>query len=230
MNFPVGILGAGLGSRMASKAKAKPLALLKGETILSRLLGQLERAGAKPIYCALRDELLTEEDRRQLPKQESIHYCFVNTPSSLHTLIALAREMKTMDQPILFLMADSVLLDEDLEKFVTYCRSLPPHLGALLVTPHVDDEKPLWVSANQDSFAHGIGKEKGQFVTSGAYWLTPAMLTAASAFAQEGGERMRALLQRFESAGLPLKLFVVAKTLDIDHPSDLEAAATFLGD
>lgn len=89
----IGVLGAGLGSRMQSMSKAKPLAKLGSHSLLELLLLSLQNTSPTGITCALRDELLDEIDKQNLPAQAE--YIFVNTDSSLHTLNELILKMGT---------------------------------------------------------------------------------------------------------------------------------------
>lgn len=224
----VGVLGAGLGSRLASRAKAKPLALLRGKSLLSHLIAALKACGIESVRCALRDELLTAEEKSLLPKEEGVSYIFVNTESSLHTLVELIASMGTAAGPALFTMADTVLRPEDLRRFVEFCRALPPHECAVLTTTFVDDEKPLWVHLKPNGEAEKFSSEPGSQVTSGMYFLQPQAMEIAKELTDGGVHKMRNFLAELTTRGIPIKTFVVSKTIDVDHPSDLDKAAAFM--
>lgn len=221
----LGILGAGLGSRMKSETHTKPLAKLAGKTLLEHLLLRFEGSGITDIHCALREELLTAQDKTQLPPGP--RYLFVNTESSLHTLGALVESMGTQT-PVLFTMADTVLRRSDLQDFVNFCRQLGPHESAILATPHVDDESPLWVHSSSQGLATKFGLPASGLVTSGMYFLQPQVMEIAKKKISEGTHKMRNFLASLAEQGIAIKTFVVAKTLDVDHPSDLEKAEEFL--
>ncbi len=238
-NFPVGILGAGLGSRLKSESHAKPLAKIGGSSLLQRWLDQLSRSSDGSILCALREELLKDEDFQNLPKSPFLNYLFVNTPSSLHTLVELIRALKKPTVPTLFLMADTILKDQDLQNFVNFCQKLPHDQCAVLTTTYVDDEKPLWVHRSAaglvTDFASSPNPEEtsslsqpAQEITSGLYWLNPKAMEIAEEVLAEGTDKMRNFLKRLATGGTPIKTFVVAKTIDVDHPLDLKKAADFL--
>jgi NDP-sugar pyrophosphorylase family protein len=225
-----GILGAGLGSRLKTAAGAKPLAPLKGgKNLLEILLERFRLNGIKEIACALRAELITEDLRAHLPQTAGLSYLFVNTESSLHTLAELIGKLGT-SSPVLFSMADTVLLAEDLSRFVAFCAALPRGESAVLVTPFVDDEKPLWVSVDSQGRVLRFGSEKGHYVTSGMYYLSPAAMELALKEVASGTHKMRNFLANLVNARDPVRAFVVTKTIDVDHPSDLEKAAQFLSD
>jgi NDP-sugar pyrophosphorylase family protein len=224
----VGVLGAGLGSRLASRAKAKPLALLGSKSLLSHLISALKNCGIVNIQCALRDELLTPEEKNGLPREDGVSFLFVNTESSLHTLVELIGSMGTQDGPALFTMADTVLRPQDLLAFVDFCQNLPAGECAVLTTTFVDDEKPLWVHVKPNGEAAKFSSEPALQVTSGMYFLQPQAMEIAKELTGKGVHKMRNFLAELTTRGMPIKTFVVSKTIDVDHPSDLDKAAAFI--
>jgi NDP-sugar pyrophosphorylase family protein len=227
--FRVGILGAGLGSRLNSAAGAKPLApVLGGRSLLELLVARLRNNGVNTISCALRAEQFNSELRALLPEAPGLSYLFADTESSLHTLVALIGKLGPAEGPVLFMMADTVMLPDDFTRFLAFCAALPEHANAVLVTPHVDDEKPLWVDVDGAGLVTRFGAEKGAFVTSGMYFLSPSAMKIAFEEVAAGTHKMRNFLSKMAERKLPINSFVVAKTIDVDHPSDLQKAAEFL--
>ena len=224
----LGVLGAGLGSRLSSRAKAKPLAQVGGQSLLAHLIYRFHACVIAEMRCALRDELLSPDEKATLPQKEGVSYLFVNTESSLHTLVELIRSLKEKEGPVLFTMADTVLRKEDLRQFVDFCRKLGPGENAVLVTPHVDDEKPLWVQQDSQGRAISFGSEPAKVVTSGMYLLQPQAMEIAEEVLAEGTEKMRNFLRALTERKQLIKTFVVTKTIDVDHPSDLDQAAQFM--
>lgn len=226
--YRVGILGAGLGSRLKTEAGAKPLASLGGgETLLGLLLGRFRKEGAGDILCALRGELMTDSLRASLPGHPGVRYLFKDTESSLHTLTELIRGWERRE-PTLFSMADTVMLPEDFSRFLAFCAGLAPGENAVLVTTFIDDEKPLYVRLDGQGNATGFGSDATPHVTSGMYFLSPEAMEIALEMVDSGVHKMRNFLSGLASRGAPIKTFVVGKTIDVDHPSDLAKAAAFL--
>jgi NDP-sugar pyrophosphorylase family protein len=227
--FRVGILGAGLGSRLNSSAGAKPLApVLGGRSLLELLVSRLRKSGVNTISCALRAEQFNAELRSLLPQAPGLTYLFADTESSLHTLAELIKKLEAAKGPALFMMADTVMLPDDFTRFLAFCGALPEGANAVLVTPHVDDEKPLWVDVDAAGLVTRFGSEKGAYVTSGMYFLSPAAMKIALEEVAAGTHKMRNFLSKMAERKLPINSFVVAKTIDVDHPSDLQKAAEFL--
>ena len=224
----VGILGAGLGSRLQSVSHTKALAAIDGIPLVARLQRQLLDLGAEKISLALRDELLTDTDKAGLPRDPRIEYIFVNTDSSLHTLAALVEHLGPAPAPVLFSMVDTILRPDDLRAFWDFCRGLPAGECAVLGTKFVDDEKPLWVRADKDGYVTSFGAPTGDFITSGMYFLSPEAMQLAPSLVASGTHKMRNFLAHLVERGAAIKTFVVEKTIDVDHPSDLAMAADFL--
>jgi CTP:molybdopterin cytidylyltransferase MocA len=222
----VAILGAGLGSRLQGLAKAKPLAQISGISLVARLESQFRLLGASDITFALREELLNDADKSELPRTPK--YIFVNTESSLHTLVELVNAISADAEPALFSMVDTILRDSDLADFWNFCTGLAPGDCALLVTPFVDDEKPLWVQVDEKGYVINFEQEGARLVTSGMYFLTPKAMKIAPELTSKGVQKMRNFLGELAIRKVPIKTFVVAKTIDVDHPSDLESAERFL--
>ena len=223
----VGILAAGLGSRMQEKSKTKPLAKIQGRTLLEYQLENYQKITKGEIHCALREELLNDQDKATLLKAHKAHFLFVNTDSSLHTLGKLIAEMGK-DEPILFSMVDTIIKKSDLTHFVEFCSKLRPGENAVVTTKFIDDEKPLWVHSDPNGNITAFNDQPSPLVTSGIYYLTPEARTLAQNLIWGGTHKMRNFLGNLVSHGICVKSFVVEKTIDVDHPSDLEKAEEFL--
>ncbi len=227
INFRIGVLGAGLGSRLREQTRSKPLAKVGGETLIGALLGRFIRAGANDIHCALRAELMDNEMRAELPRLPGVEYYFVDTESSLHTLNELILSWPKAG-PTLFSMADTIMLPADFDRFMKFCSQLGPAENAVLATRYIDDEKPLYVKTDGSNMATGFGPEPSPVITSGMYFLSPQAMKTAAEMVNSGTHKMRNFLSGLAENGASIKTFVVDKTIDVDHPSDLAKAADFL--
>ncbi len=222
-----GILGAGLGSRLQGVAACKPLATLGNQSLLSRILHLLKEEGVQNVHCALRDELMPQNMRPDLPA--GCQYIFVNTESSLHTLAAVAETFQPLPERLFLTMADTVLKDTDFKAFFRFCRSLEREECAILATRYIDDEKPLYVDIEAGTQrARSFGSHPTPFVTSGMYCLSREALELLPEQLSGGMAKMRNFLAFLTNERIPIKTFVVEKTVDVDHPEDLKLANEFL--
>lgn len=227
--FAAGILGAGLGSRMQSVSSCKPLTKVAGETLLGRTARLLLEAGANPVVCALRDELVPPTARDDLPSGP--RYIFVNTESSLHTLAEVLRALpKPWPNHVFFTMADTVLAPHDFQAYLRFCRQLNPGECGILATRFIDDEKPLYVHQDPSGRVQRFGgSEASGIVTSGMYYLSSEALALVEPEVARGTHKMRNFLGLLAERQVPIKSFVVEKTIDVDHPLDLAQAEALLG-
>jgi hypothetical protein len=60
------------------------------------------------------------------------------------------------------------------------------------------------------------------------YLLPPQALKIAEKAVGAGVSKMRNFLSHLTECGISIKIFVVEKTIDVDHPSDLQTAEHFL--
>ena len=130
-------------------------------------------------------------------------------------------------------MVDALVRDQDFERFVSFCDRLESGETALLVTPHVDDEKPLYVDVDSEGFIHGFSAEpiptrNQQLITSGIYCLNPGVFEDAKLAALTNMNRVRGFLSFMIERGTRMRTFVVDKTIDVDRPEDLAQAQSFL--
>jgi CTP:molybdopterin cytidylyltransferase MocA len=226
------ILAGGEGSRMAADGIAEPKALvpLAGRAQLVRLMETFLALGCETVTCMLRDDVPagTVPPWAALPTDRvHVHRC--HTPSSLHTLVAGLRLVPP--GPVLCSMVDTVM---PAAEWVRVTREMLGALadgadGALLTTPYVDDEHPLYVSQTPDSRVVGVGATPSVpvRVTGGVYAFAPGARTLAFEALSLGAGRMREFL-----ALLALRGQVVAvetdKVIDLDRGSDLAAATAWL--
>lgn len=225
------ILGAGLGSRLQSITPSKPLLKIEGRTLLERLLSQLQEFGFSSLRCALRDELLSSGDKAALPRDGQ--YLFVNTESSLHTLgevVQAEKKMLAAKEALFVTMADTILRPQDFQAFIQFCRDLTLGESAILATPYVRDEKPLVVETNKDGIVTRFGSElrEDSLVTSGMYCLSAQALHAVEPCLASGMHKMRNFLSHLVEKNQKIRVFVVEKTIDVDHPEDLQDALRFI--
>ena len=139
-------------------------------------------------------------------------------------------------------MVDTVLKKEDLQSFLKFCSREHQGKTQLLVTPFVEDEKPLVVKVDgnrneKQSEIVQIGGtfEAGDVVTSGMYCFSPLVfdLFKGQSKDQENQDlknmnKMRNFLNFLLQNGFKMSSFRVEKTIDIDHPEDIKTAENFL--
>lgn len=223
------ILAGGEGSRLAASGVAAPKALVpvRGVPQLVRLARVLERTGAESVTCLLRRGIAlgpVADELARLRGPVRVHECL--TPSSLHTLVAGLAVTPPGD--VLCTMVDTVMPIADWLRAAAESRE---HLaagadGVVVVTPFVDDERPLYVATDESGRVTRITDAPAPepLVTGGVYAFGRRAREAAAATLAAGDERMRAFLKALVRGRFDVRAVEVAKVVDLDHRRDLDAA------
>ena len=223
------ILAGGEGSRLAASGVTVPKALVPvgGVPQLVRLARVLERAGAESLTCLVRrgvslDPVAAELARLHLPLR--VHACL--TPSSLHTLV----EGLALIPPgeVFCTMVDTVMPVADWHRAWTEAHVLlrAGADAALVVTPFVDDERPLYVVRDAPGRVTRVTDAPVPIplITGGIYAFGPRARAAAAATLAAGHERMRAFLRLLVEEGHEVRAVEVQQIIDLDHRRDLDVA------
>ncbi len=226
------ILAAGEGSRLKSICEFKPMIPICGTPLVERVMERLLSLGVEQIVVAFNSHE-KKMNWELLPsfKRPEVKIIFVDTPSSMHTLYEVLKELKpNKDDHILASMVDTIIKEKDFLNYFKSLESLQSNESCLLVTPFIDDEKPLTVKLNKQNIIEGFNCpiEAGTVVTSGMYGLSGAIFSHLEKELAGGTHKMRNFLASLIPVGHTLKGFVVEKTLDIDRPEDVKVAEDFL--
>ncbi|HEU4589203.1 MAG TPA: NTP transferase domain-containing protein [Gemmatimonadales bacterium] len=223
------ILAGGEGSRLAKAGVAtpKPLIPVGGTPQVVRLLRTLARLGCESVTCLLREgipAMLLEAEAAWVKIPYHVQFC--RTPSSLHTLVEGLRALPP--GPVFCSMVDTVMPWGDWQRAYA---SATAALGAgadavLVVTPYVDDERPLHVRRDASGRAVGIGDGPADppCVTGGVYAFGPSARAVAEEAVASGLERMRAFLALLVGRGAAVGTVEIPRIIDLDDLRDLAAA------
>jgi hypothetical protein len=100
----------------------------------------------------------------------------------------------------------------------------------VVVTPYVDDERPLWVATHADGSVAEFRATPAspRLVTGGVYWLSSRIRDLAPRVVALGVARMRGFLGWLVEHGYRVETVEVERIVDLDRGSDLAAAAAWL--
>ena len=100
----------------------------------------------------------------------------------------------------------------------------------MVVTPYIDDEKPLYVGVDEGRHITGFYDtcDDPHYISGGIYGLTPKSLDTLHKCIERGESRMRNFQRALIEDGLKLVAWSFGKVLDIDHASDIQKAEAFL--
>ena len=242
------IIAAGEGSRLRDEGVLvpKPLVPLGGKAMVDRLMDIILGCGAESISIIcnsqmheVHDHLLSYHDRHP---DLVLNIVVESTPSSMHSLARLSAVIP--EGKVCVTTVDTIFHERE---FAAYIRAFEHCQGGLfVVTPFVDDERPLWVACSKESAGTIDGRvcpvirgfyddeaqmsdDEWHFVSGGIYGIETS--TAWPVLRQclaEGQYRMRNFQRALVSAGVPLSAYVFGKVMDIDHADDLLKAEAWL--
>jgi NDP-sugar pyrophosphorylase family protein len=228
-----GIIAAGDGSRLREGGFAvpKPLVQVGGVSLIERALRGLAEAGVAEVALILNPRMPeVAEFVRGLPLGVPVQVLERATPSSMHSLHEL-RPYLEGDRFVLCTV-DSVLAPGALAGFVRGFEALPELELYLGVTNFVDDEKPLYIRLADDGRVEAIGQAAlgSPLVTAGLYGMSSRAFPVLERAVAAGRERLRNFLAMLLEEGFSARGHQLGKVVDVDRPSDLEVAESFLRD
>lgn len=243
MNF--GIIAAGEGSRLVSEGISlpKPLVDLDGRPMIGRLLDIFLSLGAGHIGIVI-NEYMTEVHEylksRAADSPVPIDIRLKTTPSSMHTYCELS-EMLAPHGRFITTTVDTIFRPEEFGRYARAFAGAPEEVaGMMAVTSYVDDEKPLYVAADDDMRITGFydtPRPDTRYVSGGIYGLDARAVKVLKRCLDSGVSRMRNFQRalvgqtpegRHESRGLDIRAFDMGKIIDVDHASDIDTARRFL--
>lgn len=229
MNFA--IIAAGDGSRLAQEGvkSPKPLIRINGEIMIERLVRIFLKAGASSVIIIVNDK--TKETRlalESMAEKYPIRLIVKSTPSSMHSFYELSPHIT--DDRFCLTTVDTIFKEEEFLAYIDRFRQSDAD-GIMAVTDFIDDEKPLYISTNEnmDITAFKDRQEDDcNYISGGIYCLKVKALDTLRKCMAEGKSHMRNFQRELLSDGMHLKAYPFSKILDIDHASDIEKAETFL--
>ena len=229
MNFA--IIAAGEGSRLAKEGitTPKPLIPVQGTPLIERLVEIFSRHGAGSISIIINSQQpQTRDFLEKLRERYPINIVVKDTPSSMHSLHALAPHLR--GDKFCLTTVDTIFKEHEFSQYIKdfeECRQG----GVMAVTEFVDDEKPLYVATDSDmniTGFHNTATVDCRHVSGGIYGLCPEALDILDECMSMGIERMRNFQRMLVERGMRLKAFPFNKIIDIDHAGDIEKAEKFI--
>jgi NDP-sugar pyrophosphorylase family protein len=230
-----GILAAGRGERLRrGSPDLKPLVKVGGETLIERVLKSMAEAGATEVVVIINEE--SGAVREHVMKTEwpfGLEWIIETTPSSMHSFLRLVEALAANGSagPFLLSTVDTVASPQTYAHFIAEARRLENASMILALTSPGDDEKPLLVRmAPGDSRVTAIGEAAApsESATAGVYAVRPIILREAETARREGIDALRKFLGHLLERGYPLAGIPIPRSIDVDHPADIETAEAFL--
>ena len=227
------IISAGEGSRLSKEGVAlpKPLVRLNGTAMIDRLIQIFTRNGADKIVIIINNE--TPQTKAHLLKLQEewpvpVELVVKTTPSSMHSFYELSQFLT--DDKFCLTTVDTIFREEEFSRFITFFKESDAD-GCMAVTDYIDDEKPLYISTDEQldiTGFHDAMTPECKYISGGIYCLTPPAIQTLERCMATGMSRMRNFQRQLVADGLHLKAYPFHKIVDVDHAEDIKKAEAFL--
>ncbi len=227
-----GIIAAGMGERMTKGGipVSKPLVPILGDALIARVIKAAHSAGAESVACIINEvnvEVKTYLERGPWPLP--VDLVVRTTPSSMESLFGLQPLLG--GEPFLLFTVDAVFRPEVPSLFLSKALTFSDAGAVLALTDYVDDEKPLWAKMDDSSgriMRLGPEARPTPFVTAGLYHFGPDIFTLIPEARRRNLGALREFLALLTESGFPLYGVPIPKTIDVDHPADIQKAEDYL--
>ena len=227
------IISAGEGSRLAQEGVQlpKPLVQLNGMAMIDRLIHIFAKNGAEQVVVIINNEVAQTKEHLALLKKVSevpLEVIVKTTPSSMHSFYELSTYLK--DDKFCLTTVDTIFREEEFSRFIETFKASDKD-GLMAVTDYIDDEKPLYISTDEELNITGFHDARTpdcRYISGGIYCLTPKSIDTLQRCMENGMSRMRNFQRQLVADGLHLGAYPFSKILDVDHASDIEKAEALL--
>lgn len=227
------IISAGEGSRLAQEGVQlpKPLVQLNGMAMIDRLLHIFAKNGAEQVVVIINNEVAQTKEHLALLKKVSevpLEVIVKTTLSSMHSFYELSTYLK--DDKFCLTTVDTIFREEEFSRFIEAFKASDKD-GLMAVTDYIDDEKPLYISTDEELNITGFHDARTpdcRYISGGIYCLTPKSIDTLQRCMENGMSRMRNFQRQLVADGLHLGAYPFSKILDVDHANDIEKAEAFL--
>jgi NDP-sugar pyrophosphorylase family protein len=227
-------------------AGLKPLVSIAGRPLVSRVLASIAETAPSEVAIIINDDSHTVRDvvrEHQWPFR--IDWIVETTPSSMHSFLrvvdTLARDGAA--GPFLLSTVDTIASPGAYRSFAATAAAMDADV-VLAVNEPGNDEKPLLVRLNEGGQVTSLGDpplpDRGTpggagptgsssvYATAGFYMVRPSILREAETARSAGLTALRMFLGHLLARGFRLAAVPVGRSIDVDHPVDIEAAEQFL--
>lgn len=227
------IISAGEGSRLSQEGVAlpKPLVQLNGVAMIDRLIKVFMQNGADKIVVIVNElNPMTKEHLFALKAQTNLPLEIVvkTTPSSMHSFYELSPFLE--DDKFCLTTVDTIFREDEFSEFIRFFKESDAD-GCMAVTDFIDDEKPLYISTDEElniTGFHDAVTPECKYISGGIYCLTPPAIRTLHGCMEKGMARMRNFQRQLVADGLKLKAYPFKKIVDVDHAEDIVKAERFL--
>lgn len=230
------IIAAGEGSRLKQEGIDAPKPLVRldgGVTLIERLIGIFSRRpDCEGISIVISPEVKAYAEAKggESPWREATDVTVASTPGSMHSLHRLAPTLRGSKRFCLTTV-DTVFRPDEFDRYIDACVADSEADGYMGVTTYVDDEKPLYISADGDGIITGYFDTPlpdARYVSGGIYALPSSALDVLDECMDAGVTRMRDFQRALVASGMRLRAYPFTCIIDVDHAGDIDKANSLL--
>jgi NDP-sugar pyrophosphorylase family protein len=201
---------------------SKGLIKVNGEYLIERIIRTGRINGITRVFCIFNSH-----------EPELEHYLSTNNfgiptklivphpVSYMNTLFALASVHNK--EPLFLANANYVFLEREFSEFVTYSLLQKDVDGAIAVTRHLNDKKPLGVAMNDEDtiLKFNDSKDGYSWFNGGIYYFAPKILSGTNYAFQSDISGIEKFLQLLIAGGYILKAFSFSKIINVESTADI---------
>lgn len=225
------IIAAGEGSRLCREGISvpKPLVTLGDTTLIGRLIGIMRRQPDCERVSVIISPAVSEyaaSSSAPAPWADADDVIVASTPGSMHSLHRLAPCLRHAGRFCLTTV-DTVFRPGEFDSFTEAFRNSADADGYMGVTTYIDDEKPLYISADTEGWITGYFDTPlpdTRYVSGGIYALPASALDVLDDCMAAGMVRMRDFQRALVASGMRLRAWPFSRIIDVDHAGDITKA------
>lgn len=229
-----GILAAGRGDRLRNdKDRFKPLIKVGPYTLIEHVLNSMANANASEVVVIINEDSVAVRDHvASLNWPFTLRWIIETTPTSMHSFLRLVENLAANGDkgPFLLSTVDTVASPEVYCRFMAEARLETTDVTLALTSPG-NDQKPLLVrTAPGETRVIALGETAApsEYATAGLYAVRSSVLREAEAARRDGVDSLRSFLGRLLQRDYHLGGIPIARSIDVDRPSDIREAEEFL--
>lgn len=215
-----GIIAAGSGSRLQQQSISQPKPLIKigDKTLVGWTVSHFIEAGIQDLVIIFNENIAKTCITHLNEYYPNVKFEFIvkTTQSSFESFYEVSSRLK--NDPFVISTVDSIFHPNSFREFVNFFKTLPDPSVVLGTTSFIDDEKPLYVSMDQNNRIHAIDLAKTSVVTCGIYGFYPKSIAYAQ---NQSFAALRKFLKFIVNTPIPVFGHMIEKSIDVDRPEDI---------
>lgn len=227
------IIAAGEGSRLGQEGVTapKPLVKVNGKSMIDRAIEIFDECDASEIIIIINDSSFElHQHLEELKNSYPIRLIVKNTKGSMESFSELAPYLK--DEPFCLTTVDAIYNEVEFAAYIENFKTSDAD-AFMAVTNFVDDEKPLYISTDDQLRITGYYDTKvpeTNFISGGIYCMRPDCLSVLQDCLSTGLLRMRQFQRELVKEGKTVMAYPFSKIIDVDHADDICKAEDFLNE